>query len=68
MAEQWTGEIVALLHVNKISQRELANELGVTDIYISMLLNGARKTPSAKERMEAAINAIIERRKEEGNE
>ncbi len=64
MAEQWTGDIVALLHVHKISQRELASELGVTDIYISMLLNGARKTPSAKERMEAAINAIIERRKE----
>lgn len=62
MAENWTGDIVAALHVHKIKQSELAQELDLTIPYVSMVLNGSRDPKGMKERMEAAINAIVERR------
>lgn len=62
MAENWTGDIVAALHVHRIKQSELAQELNLTIQYVSMVLNGSRDPKGMKERMQAAINAIIERR------
>lgn len=65
MPEKWTGRLVGRLHNEKITYEELAKELGVTKAYISMILNGARKPDGIRERMEAAVNSIIERRKSE---
>lgn len=62
MAENWTGGIVAALHVHGIKQAELAEEMDLTIQYVSMVLNGKRTPEGMKERMEAAIGAIIERR------
>lgn len=62
MAENWTGGIVAALHTHRIKQSELAQELGVTAQYVSMVLNEKKESKGMKERMEAAINAIVERR------
>lgn len=62
MDENWTGSIVAALHVNRIKQIELAKELNVTVQYVSMVLNGKKESRGMKERMEAAIDAIVERR------
>lgn len=62
MVEAWTGSIVGLLHTHKIKQTELAQEMGVTAQYVSMVLNGKKNPKDIKERMEAAISAIIDRR------
>lgn len=64
MPETWTGEIVAALHVNRITQKELADEMGVTGVYVSTLLNGHASPAGAREKMRAALDAIIARRKE----
>lgn len=61
MPEEWTGELLKKMHNNRIKRVDLANELEVTKSYISMLLNGARFTPGARERMEAAVDRLIER-------
>ena len=63
MPEKWTGRLVGRLHNERITYEELANEMGVTKAYISMILNGARKPDGIKERMEVAVAAIIERKK-----
>lgn len=63
MPEKWTGRIVGRLHNEEITYEELANELGVTKAYVSMILNSTRKPKGIKERMDAAVNAILERRK-----
>lgn len=68
MVEKWTGRLIGKMHNNGISIADLATELGVTKAYISMILNGARKPPNARERLETAFNTIIERRKAGGNE
>lgn len=65
MTKEWTGRIVGLLHTHRITQTELAAELGLTAQYISMVLNGKKNSKGIEERMETAINAIVERRNTE---
>ena len=62
MSQQWTGHIVGLLHMHRITQSELAAELGITAQYVSMVLNGKKSSKGIDERMQAAIQAIVERR------
>lgn len=66
MVEKWTGRLIGKMHNNGVSITDLAAELGVTKAYVSMILNGARKPPEAKNRLETAVDAIIARRKEAG--
>lgn len=58
MPAKWTGDVVAALHVNGITQAELAAKMGVTVPYISMLLNGKKNSVGAKDRMMEAIQQI----------
>ncbi len=65
MLEAWTGKLVGKMHVHEVTFEEVAAEMGVTRPYVSMLLNGHRKPPDAKERLEKAINAVIAKKKSE---
>lgn len=65
MPEAWTGELLMKMHNNGIRRVHVAAELGLTKSYISMMLNGAKSTPGMRERMEAAVDRLIERKKEE---
>ena len=62
--EAWTGEIVGLLHVNDITQSELAAEMGCSMVWLSMLLNGKRSVDGSERRMKEAIQSIINRKAE----
>lgn len=57
--EQWIGNIVGKMHINKITQTQLANKMGVTNDYIWMILNGKKSPKGAEERITAAVEAII---------
>ena len=62
--DSWIAEAVGIMHINKITQIELAKKLSVTNDYISMILLGKKKPKDAKTRILNAINEIIaERRK-----
>lgn len=63
MPEKWTGRLVGRMHNERITYEDLANEMGVTKSYISMILNGTRKPGGARERMEEAVSKISERRR-----
>lgn len=63
MPEKWTGRLVGKMHNERVTYDELANELGVTKSYVSMILNGARKPDGIRERMEAAVEAVVGKRK-----
>lgn len=65
MPEKWTGDLVGKMHNERVSCIELAEELNMTKAYVSMVLNGKRTPPGAKERFEAAFEAILQKRKEE---
>lgn len=62
MSKDWTGNLVGLMHTYRISQRELAEELGLTNRYVCMVLNRHRSPPGVQERFEAAAHNLIERK------
>lgn len=64
MLNEWTGDIVKALHINQISQNELADELGYTFQYTSMILNGKRQPAGAQAKFEEALKSVLEKRKE----
>ena len=65
MPEKWTGNLIGKMHNSKVTYDEVAEELGCTKTYVSMILNGRRKPPNARKRMEEAVAAVIRRKKEE---
>jgi hypothetical protein len=64
MPKKWTGDLVGLMHIHRITLQMLAAELGVTDRYVSMVLNGHREPAGAKERFKSALNRLIEKQAE----
>lgn len=66
MPKEWTGDLVGLMHVKGISFSELADELGVTNRYISAILNSHKEPAGAESRLRTAIDRIIERKTKSG--
>lgn len=63
LREAWTGEIVAQMHVNEITQGELAKKMCVTRVYLNRLLTGAQVTKGTEERCREAVNQIVAERR-----
>lgn len=61
--EQWIANVVGKMHINKITQSQLAEKMGVTNDYIWMILNGKKSPKGAEGRIKAAIDLIIAERK-----
>lgn len=61
MPETWTGDLIGAMHNKKITRKDLAEELGVTKAYVTMILNGQRNPPKIQSRMENAFAAIVAR-------
>lgn len=59
MPKKWTGDLVGLMHNNKISFQMLADKLGVTNRYVSMVLNGHREPPGAEDKFRAAVVELV---------
>lgn len=66
MPDVWTGEAVGRMHVLQISHREVAAKMGVSNRYLSMLLNGHRTPSNAQNRVNWAIDQIVSERDAEG--
>lgn len=62
MPEAWTGKLVGKMHVHKISYSDLGKEIGITAQYVALILNGLRNPSGMREKMECAVNDIINRR------
>lgn len=58
MLDKWIGEVVGEMHIHRISNNQLAEHLGVTPEYISMVLNGHREPAGIKDRLRKAIDEI----------
>lgn len=59
MLAQWIGDLVGQMHKWKISKKQLAEKLGVTPEYVSMVLNGHREPAGAKEKFRNAVESLI---------
>ena len=58
----WIAKAVGKMHINKITQAQLAQKMGVTREYITMILNGIKNPKDAEKRINAAIDEIIAER------
>lgn len=59
MLAQWTADLVGQMHKWKISMKQLADHMGLSREYVSMILNGHREPDGAKERFGRAVAEIV---------
>lgn len=57
--DQWIATAVGKMHINKISQKSVAEKLGVTDRYLSAIFNGKKTPKNAETRIMSAIDELI---------
>lgn len=62
MPDPWTGNLIGRMHNEGVTAAELAEEIGCTKAYVSMIFHGSRAPEGAQERFEAAFERILERR------
>lgn len=65
MNEKWTGNLIGKMHNEGVTYQDIANEMGVTKSYISMIFHGSRKPKDIKKRMENAFTSVLEKRKKQ---
>ena len=53
--------MIGQMHIERVSKKALANELGVTPEYVSMVLNGHKSPEGAEERFFEAFKQIVKR-------
>lgn len=59
MLAQWICDLVGQMHRWKISKKALAEHLGVTPEYVSMILNGHREPAGAEGKFRAAVDSLV---------
>ena len=59
MPAQWTAEVIGKMHLNGITAKQLAAEVGWHDKYLSVVLNGHRNPAGAEEKLNAALERLI---------
>ncbi len=65
MVKAWTGKVVGRMHVLGVSHKEMANRVGVTNRYLSMVLNGHRDPKGAEEKLNGVLDEIERERNAE---
>lgn len=68
MRPEWTGEVIGKLHVHGLSIKELAESMGYTHEYLSVILNGKREPAGIQEKVEDAVARLINDKNKERNE
>lgn len=59
MSAQWTGDIIGKMHMHHIKKKQLAECIGITPEYLSMVLNGHRSPPDAERKFRMALDTLI---------
>lgn len=62
MLAQWIGDFVGRMHLHRVTITQIAQEMGVTREYLSMILNGHREPLGIEERMNNALDSIVEKK------
>lgn len=62
--DKWIADAVGKMHINRITQTDVAAEMEVTNDYVSMILRGVKTPKNAETRVMQAIDNIILKRAE----
>lgn len=58
MLEEWTADVVGRMHRAKITGLQLAKRAGITNAYLSTVLNGHKGTDETKQRIIVALESL----------
>lgn len=64
MPDKWTSDLIADMHVHRITRIQLADKLSYTPEYVSMVLNGKREPKNAEQIFRAALDELIAEKEE----
>ena len=59
MPAQWTADIIGEMHLNGITAKQLAAEVGWHEKYLSAVLNGHRNPKNAETTLRAALDRLV---------
>ena len=62
MLAQWIGDFVGRMHRYRVTITQLAQEMDVTREYLSTILNGHRDPKGIEQRMNDALDNLIEKK------
>lgn len=62
MPAQWTADLVGKMHLNRISAKELAAEVGWNPKYLSAVLNGHYESSVAEKKLNSALDSLIQKK------
>lgn len=68
MLAQWIGDFVGKMHRHRVTITQVSQEMDVSREYLSMILNGHREPADIAERMNDALDRIIEKQKLQSDE
>ena len=60
---KWTGNAVKRMWENDIGRKDIADELGFSTVYVGKIFRGIKTPADAETMVNAAIDAIIAKRK-----
>lgn len=60
MPAQWTANVIGQMHLNGITGKRLATEIGWNPKYLSQVLNGHETPKGAEEKVRAALERIMD--------
>lgn len=59
MPAQWTADIVGKMHLNGITGKQLATEVGWNPKYLSQVLNSQDPPKGAEMKLRSALNRLV---------
>jgi len=59
MPAQWTGDVVGKMHLAGISMKQLAEEVGWHEKYLSAVMNGHREPKDAEQKVCEALDRLL---------
>lgn len=62
MIGEWTAEVVGRMHLAGITGKQLAEECGITNSYLSTVLHGKKGDETTQQRILAALERLEEKR------
>lgn len=58
LLEDWTADVVGRMHQARITGKQLADRAGITNAYLSTVLNGHKGTEETKAKIFAALESL----------
>lgn len=59
MPAQWTADVIGEMHLNGVTGKQLAAEIGWNPKYLSQVLNGHENPKGAETKVRAALGKLL---------